>query len=242
MGESQNAVVVADAGSRMLVAAEYAKSFSSDWFNPLQSPLADKVVAAAGGRGTVMFLDTGEEHWVLRHYRRGGLVGRINHDLYLWTGAERTRSFSEFRLLQALAERGLPVPDAVAARFHRHGLVYRADIITRRIDDAQSWSALLAEASDGTPGAQWQAVGACIRRFHDAGVFHADLNAHNIMINSLGEVFVLDFDRGALRGPGGWQQANLERLQRSLRKISGQCDAPFYSDVRWRALLDGYAA
>ena len=68
--------------------------------------------------------------------------------------------------------------------------------------------------------ARWAAIGRCLRRFHDAGVQHADLNAHNIMLGEQGEVWVLDFDRGRLRHPGAWRERVLDRLARSLAKIS----------------------
>ena len=87
--------------------------------------------SARGGRGTVQFVRApGGERWVLRHYRRGGLVARFSEDSYLWTGAARTRSFREWRLLRRLREWELPVPEPVAARYVRAGLVYHADLIT----------------------------------------------------------------------------------------------------------------
>ena len=61
---------------------------------------------AAGGRGTVAFVRDGERRWVLRHYRRGGLVARLLDDRYLWTGADRTRAFREWRLLRELRAAG----------------------------------------------------------------------------------------------------------------------------------------
>ena len=65
-------------------------------------------------------------------------------------------------------------------------------------------------------------MGQCIARFHRAGVFHADLNAHNVQIDAANRIFLLDFDRGRIRGrraaAGG--EANLARLHRSLTKIS----------------------
>ena len=64
--------------------------------------------------------------------------------------------------------------------------------------------------------ARWAAIGRCLRRFHDAGVQHADLNARNIMLGEQGEVWVLDFDRGRLRAPGAWSGRVLDRLERSL--------------------------
>lgn len=173
---------------------------------------------AASGRGTVFFAHTDLHDWALRHYRRGGVIGRLIHDHFLWQGADRTRSFREWRLLQRLHAAGLPVPRPVAARYRREGPVYSADLITLRIAGAEPLSRRLAQGT--APLDIWARVGACIRRFHDAGVYHADLTAHNLLVDEAGEVFLLDFDRGRLRGEGGgWRQANLARLDRSLRKI-----------------------
>ena len=54
---------------------------------------------------------------VLRHFHRGGLVGRLNRDLYLRVGAPRCRAFREFDLLADMHVQGLPVPLPVAARY-----------------------------------------------------------------------------------------------------------------------------
>jgi 3-deoxy-D-manno-octulosonic acid kinase len=60
----------------------------------------------AGGRASVAIIDTGQERWVLRHYRRGGLIARLSRDRYFWLGEARTRSFAEWRLLAELRRRG----------------------------------------------------------------------------------------------------------------------------------------
>lgn len=172
-----------------------------------------------GGRGSVRFIDYGDLHWVLRRCLRGGLAARFARDRYLWTGEERTRSFRELRLLEALVARQLPVPAPVAARYLRHRLTYRAELITGRLPGARPLSAVLAAGE--MDDALWAAVGRCLRRFHDAGVQHADLNAHNIMLGAEREVWILDFDRGRLRPPGAWSGRVLDRLARSLAKISG---------------------
>ena len=67
------------------------------------------------GRGGVIFVETDAGEWALRHYRRGGLVGRVIDDRYLFAGANRTRGFREWRMLAALHRHGLPVPRPVAA-------------------------------------------------------------------------------------------------------------------------------
>ena len=73
------------------------------------------VTAERPGRGSVLFVRHADETWVLRHYRRGGLMARLNEDYYLWAGLERTRAFREWRLLDELSRRGLPVPRPIAA-------------------------------------------------------------------------------------------------------------------------------
>ena len=103
---------------------------------------------AAGGRGAAWVIRGGEEDWVLRHYRRGGLPARFLADTYIWNGLERTRPWREWRLLAELHSRGLPVPRPVAARVQRKGLGYRGDLITRRIPAAHSLAELLREGWD----------------------------------------------------------------------------------------------
>src|SRR6185503_1464386 len=125
--------------------------------------------------------------------------------------------FVEFRFTQQLRALGLPVPRAVAARVLRTGCIYTGDLITERVAGARPVSALLEAAR--VPAAAWRAIGRCIRRFHDAGVYHADLTANNILIDGDERVTLIDFDRGGLRSPGAWRAANLARFQRSLRKI-----------------------
>lgn len=168
------------------------------------------------GRGSIQLIEDEGKSWVLRRYLRGGFAARFAHDGYLWLGEERTRSFQELRLLAMLHERGLPVPPPVAGRYLRAALTYRADLITERLAGARSMEAVLGTGP--LDDARWDAIGRCLRRFHDAGVQHADLNARNIMLGEQGEVWVLDFDRGRLRTPGAWSGRVLDRLARSLAK------------------------
>ncbi len=208
-------------------------------FEPAAWRRRGQLLGSAQGRGETAFVGDGTHEYVLRHYRRGGLPGRLVRDHYLWFGLENTRAWREWHLTAELFRLGLPVPRPVAARVERDGLFYRADLITVRIPAARS----LAQAlHDGPlPEAQWRAIGACIRRFHAAGVDHADLNAHNILLAG-GEVFLIDFDRGRLRAAGRWQQRNLARLLRSLRKLYNESLEIAFSDSDWQALLAGYAS
>lgn len=191
-----------------------------------------------GGRGSAWFVNAPEGRWLLRHYRRGGLVARLIEDRYLWLGADRSRAFAEWHLLAELVRRGLPAPRPVAARVQRHGWRYRADLITVAVEDAES----LAERLRRRPleAGQWQALGRLLARFHAAGAYHHDLNAHNILIDDHGGFTLIDFDRGRIRRPGRWGRRNLARLRRSLEKLAGQAPGLHFHEMDWQTLYSGY--
>ena len=225
------------AGGAMLYEASLSSEPDAEWFDPQAWRDRDSIVGQAGaGRGSVWFVASADGTWALRHYCRGGLVSRLINDQYLWLGEEQTRAFLELRLLARLTEGGLPVPPPIAAAYRRHGPFYRADLITGYID-APSFQTLML--SNRLTTATWEEVGRVVRRFHDAGVYHADLNIRNMLVRADGRVFLLDFDKGRLRPHGGWAQQNLDRLQRSIHKICATTDAKFDA-AGWRRLLAGY--
>jgi 3-deoxy-D-manno-octulosonic acid kinase len=192
----------------------------------------------AGGRGAVSVLRTTEGDWVLRHYRRGGLAARVSTDRYLWTGANATRSFQEWRLLAELHDRGLPVPAPIAARYARQGATYQADIITARLPQAHTLAGIIE--TQPLDAATWRRIGRTIARFHAAGVHHADLNANNIMLVGE-EIYLLDFDRGRIRARGAWEADVIARLRRSLDKLRARRADVHFADADWNELLAGIA-
>jgi 3-deoxy-D-manno-octulosonic acid kinase len=192
----------------------------------------------SGGRGKTLFIGDERNRWVLRHYYRGGLTGNFLKDTFLWLGEARTRPFEEWLLLEHMVESGLPVPRPVAGRYVRRGFFYTADLITVLIPDVEPLSTRWAAGP--LDDEVWRSVGQLVARFHAANIYHADLTAHNIQINGQDELFLLDFDRGrVMAGKGPWSQRNLDRLQRSLRKISSE-DPCEFSDREWQRVLAGY--
>ncbi|MDX1467072.1 MAG: 3-deoxy-D-manno-octulosonic acid kinase [Halomonas sp.] len=199
-------------------APQTAPRLTLEGFDPAWWRDAGRVTGEAPGRGASLFLDAGENlEWVLRPYRRGGLIARASDARYLWTGLERTRAYRELRLTARLRDLGLPVPRPVAAQVTRHGLSYEAALITVRIPGARALADLITrqQADD----ALLERVGATVRRFHDAGLNHVDLNARNLLIDPEGRVWLIDLDRCRLRRRGRWRAANLARLQRSFEKF-----------------------
>ncbi len=228
-----------DARSAILCDAAASPQVDEDWFVPDYWRERDALRVQAGGRGGVAIIESPVGDCVLRHYRRGGFFQAVMGDRYLWTGADRTRPFREFRLLAEIARLGLPGPVPIAARYHRYGLFYHADLITRRIADAQTLANCVAMGRLDRELAE--NVGAVIGRFHRAGIWHADLNAHNVLVSPDG-VHLIDFDRGRRRTLAvAWQRANLQRLRRSLLKLgaANQGQATFESRL-WQPLLHGH--
>jgi len=192
----------------------------------------------SGGRGYTIIVSDGNREFVLRHFRRGGLIGRIVRDSYIWQGEDKTRSFAEWRLLQKMLRSGLPVPRPVVARYCRRGPLYTADLLMLRIPGIRPLSMRLAEQRRGSD--YWASIGTGIAMFHAAGVNHADLNAYNVQLEDDGKLWLLDFDKGRIEPPGAWQQGNLRRLHRSLQKIRKLDPAIRFTPDDWEALLEGY--
>ena len=204
------------------------------------------ITGSAQGRGTTWFVQHNdkncaqEKHWVLRHYYRGGLIGKLIHDSYFFTSPKNTRAAQEFALLAHMQALALPVPKPIAYGVTRHGLFYRADLFSSRIENAQDLVAILSKQVISHN--LWKKIGVTIKRFHDHNIYHHDLNAHNILVDEQENVFLIDFDRGEIRASNhsSWQKNNMARLQRSFLKEVKKHPNFHWNSENWRLLLEGY--
>jgi 3-deoxy-D-manno-octulosonic acid kinase len=222
----------------MLYDASRVSNLSGDWFEPRYWQARGELDGSARGRGAAYFLKPPDgKRYVLRHYRRGGLMASLSRDRFAWHGEEDTRPFAEWQLTYRLHRAGLPVPTPIAARYRRAGPTYVGDIITERLVTVGSLAECLRTGALSV--LTWISIGRCIRRFHQFGVCHADLNAHNVLLSE-DNVYLIDFDRGELRGPGLWCDSNLVRLRRSLEKVTWSLPPERFGEADWHGLLDGY--
>jgi 3-deoxy-D-manno-octulosonic acid kinase len=223
----------------VLCAANRSADLEEAWFDRESWLREGADVHSSTGRAPVLIGKHGTETWVLRHYQRGGFVGRFVDDHYWWLGLERTRAFVEWRLLRRMQAWGLPSPEPIAACVRRSGLLYQADIIVRFLPDTRTLSAHLR--TEGVGLEVWKRIGRMLGGFHAHGVRHPDLTAHNILIDGRGEVFLVDFDNAVVCPPGPWRERGIARLQRSLRKVAMETGTTF-DERAWDALVTAYSS
>ncbi len=213
------------------------------WTETVFTAPAGAVSTSHRGRGAAVFFNCDGVPLVLKQYRRGGMIGRLVARRYVYTGLESTRVWREFRLLHQLARMGLPVPQVVAAEIERKSRVfYQGQLITVEITNAKTLAEWIEHSAITEP--VWESIGSTIRRFHDQGVYHDDLNANNIMLDSAGKIWLIDFDKGSVGSRRGerWKRGNLNRLQRSLVKIRTRVANLHFTQSDWSSLKKGYDA
>ncbi len=223
----------------LLVSPEYA-GVTSHWFSP-DFWGEQAVPVTSGGRGGAWFIDAQPDDLVLRHYRRGGLMARLAEKTYLFTGFGHARSLAEFRLLGRLMSAGLPVPEPVAAIAWKYrALWYQAAILIKRIPGAVT----LPDSSSLGSEELWQKLGQVVRRFHEYGLDHVDLNCDNILVAG-DQLYLIDFDRcrvvdrNTSDAGSAWKRRNLDRLHRSVEKRCAGLD-PHQRRVYWETFLQAY--
>jgi 3-deoxy-D-manno-octulosonic acid kinase len=215
-----------------------ADNFTASLFDINFLQESNLITGSSVGRGTTWFFEHQEKQYVLRHYYRGGLIGKINPDNFLYTCLKKTRAYQEFVLLDKMAQLGLPVPLPYAGRIIRSGLFYQADLIVELIEGAQDLVVVLNHQQLSQK--KWLKIGQMIRLFHDHDIYHSDMNSHNIMLDKGDKVWLIDFDKCAQRSSGDWKEQTLARLLRSFRKEKTKNSHLNWVEQDWVFLMMGY--
>jgi len=198
----------------------------------------NKVIGSATGRGTTWFIQLHKIQAALRHYRRGGLFGKLISDHYFFTGWEKTRSIAEFNLLKKLSSAGVNVPKPIAAQVVKTRFFYQADLLSEKIPHAQDLVDILQQRK--LTEIEYQAIAFEIKKMHQVQVNHTDLNIHNILLDKHGKVWIIDFDKCYEQAGENWKEHNLQRLLRSFRKELKK-RAIHWSESDWQVLQLSYS-
>jgi 3-deoxy-D-manno-octulosonic-acid transferase len=209
-------------------------------FSWLRNPFFARPLSA-GGRGRAFFVDINGRRGLFRHYRRGGLLGRVIDDTYIGSQPDGSRAMREFSLLRWAKLSGLPVPRPLAANIEKHGLLrYKANLITEEIVDAEPLSTCLTRHPLGPD--LWKRVGVLLTRLHSHQIYHADLNCHNLLIDRQETIWIIDFDKSYVLPGNTWKAKNLARLYRSLKKEASRSEHFYFCDDDWVVLFLAYHA
>jgi 3-deoxy-D-manno-octulosonic acid kinase len=215
----------------------YFSNASSEFFCGAYWKEKGAITGQETGRGTTFFLQHENHNLVLRHYLRGGLISKLSRDSYIFKSLQSCRSISEFNILNQLNTLKLPVPTPAAAQVIRHGMTYKADLLTQRIPNAQDLVQVLKAPQNEI---FYQKLGQMIALFHQHGVYHADLNIQNILQDSNDKFWLIDFDRAKrLKPKQAWQISNLNRLKRSFEKEKVRYGIK-WDTSDWDILIDSY--
>ncbi len=190
--------------------------------------------AGAGNRASGFLLRPfGAPPLFVRHNRRGGLIRYLIDDVYFGPIARPVR---ELTVTAEARMRGVAVAEPLGAMVAAiaPGL-YRGAFITRPIAGFTLWEFLRADDDARVRAHVVGLARRAIDTMHRMGLFHADLNLHNLFVSTAGDdlgVVILDLDKARLfPGPlaAARRRANLARLARSIRKLDpagARIDAP----------------
>ncbi|HWJ40772.1 MAG TPA: lipopolysaccharide kinase InaA family protein [Candidatus Limnocylindrales bacterium] len=186
--------------------------------------LTSAVEAGAGNRQSAYRLDLADgSELFARRGRRGGMIASILSDVYV---GMTPRPLIELGVTIEAMRRGIPVAEPMGAMVEWIGpAFYRGFFLTRAVRGMTLWEFV---KTDDDPTVRTHVLGqarAAIDTMHNKGLFHADLNLHNLLVTQVQESFtviIIDLDKSRLFDSpvsSAMRRVNAARLIRSARKL-----------------------
>jgi 3-deoxy-D-manno-octulosonic acid kinase len=212
--------------------------------------------AAADGRPAfhgrrpvfTMQSESADGEWVVKRYARGGLVASHLGDRFFRVFARRP--FLEAAVSEQVRAAGILTPRVLAAAVYPSGLIYRGDLITRRVPSSRDMASILfgADGRPAEPGPDAKRIevlreaGRLVRLLAQHGIRHPDLNARNLLFQEPGRggLHLLDLDRCRIdpRDPDRLRERLSRRLHRSLVSWERRSGLQL-AEEEWAALKTG---
>ncbi len=178
-------------------------------------------IETGSGRGPIARFSLAGKAAVGKRALHGGLLGPLLGGLYLGN----RRAMDQVRVTVRLRSAGVATPEMLAAGTERVLGPLRAHaIVNRELPGGRNLLELAGDAPARPVRREFLVECAgLVRRMHEAGFQHADLNVGNLVLERVGEGSVLnvvDHDRGRFRRVVTPRQrlGNLARLLRSYEK------------------------
>lgn len=181
-----------------------------------------------------------ERRVVVRHSHHGGLLGRLQGDLFL----PPTRAPYELLISHLLAGLGVRTPLVVAiAVYTVRRILRRSDVVSLELPGRDLGKALRDQPDADVRRGWLDSIAALVRSLTAIGAWHPDLNVGNVLLVENGpkawDAYVLDIDRLQFAPPSDptVRDANLDRLERSVKKLRAQSGVDF-DDAEMRTLRE----
>ena len=224
-----------------------AQALAQAGFSATREPQLESSELA--GRRPLLELATPSERLLVRRFTHGGLLRWLTGRRFL----DPARPFRELRLSEDLRRRGIRTPQVVAARARPASVLgWTLELISRRVENVVDLAQVLHRLRRGELARRCVVpmlveVGHFLRRLHDEGLVHADLQPANMLVNHSAlegediELWVLDLDRSRLGPPLTISErcANLARLLRHVLRRSEE-EGPSLARTDWLRVLCGY--
>lgn len=189
--------------------------------------------------GFTLKLSGGPDLFV-RHAHRGGMIRHLLKDIHVGL---HPRPVRELAVAAEAQRRGIPVAEPVGAVVDWLApMAYRGAFLTRAMSGLTLWELIRTDDDAYVRAHVLEQARRAIDTMHQLGLFHADLNLHNLFVTQSRDSFavaILDLDRSRLfrtAVPPGLRRRNFSRLLRSARKLDP--DGRFL-DARALASLTG---
>jgi len=171
----------------------------------------------AGGRGRIAIVETRTRRLLLKQLRRGGALRTLWRDRFAGNG----RLLANLTLPFEAIDRGVSTPPVVAMLLVSGPPgFWRGWLAVELVEHAQD---LASQLIDGElTEDHWELALQQVRKLHDAGIEHPDLNLGNLMTDQDGAAWIIDLDKAQRRADpldAGARAAGLRRLRRSYRKL-----------------------
>ncbi|MFQ5866977.1 MAG: lipopolysaccharide kinase InaA family protein [bacterium] len=172
------------------------------------------------------------ERMIIKHYEHGGLFRKITRDVLFGN----SRPFRELVILEVASQKGIPVPEVLAARVDRiFGPLYKGEIAYKEIPDSTNLLEYLKRLKERRLKEKIsqkkeiiKSLAEAIKKMHTSGIYHADLNVKNVLIQNIGkgiQVYLVDFDCSKIK-----QNLSLRDRIKNLARFNRSCE-------KWQAPL-----
>jgi tRNA A-37 threonylcarbamoyl transferase component Bud32 len=228
-------VVVAEAIATPFEQA--ARSLRLEEHEDLRSLGAASSSIQGRGRNSILDLPGTSTRLHVRALVHGGILARLTGTRF----SSLERPIAELQTTAALARCGAPVPKPGFVMGRRRGWFWQAAVGSVHEDGTMDGVAYLESNPDrASLERAARTAGGAVRRLHDLGCRHADLQIKNLLIRnsrSTSEVIIVDLDRARLDAELTPKRRMLElmRLHRSLQKrglreaLHARTQAAFFS-------------